>query len=401
MKILIVSQYFWPEEFRVNDLALDLIDRGNEVTVLTGNPNYPKGKFYDGYGFKFKVENYLGIKIYRVPILPRGKASGFQLAMNYLSFAINGSIFAMFFRKKFDVSLVFAISPITAVYPALVHKFLYKSKVNLWVQDLWPESVSSAGKINSTLLTKWLTKMVKQIYKSSDKVLVQSEGFIQSVEGKGVTKNQLRYIPNWAEELYSDRSKIYNEKFRQVVPKGFNVLFAGNIGEAQDFDSIIQAAELTKKYPGIKWIIIGDGRKKSWVETEITRLGLEETVFLLGRYPMEDMPSFFVHADIMLLSLKDEEIFSMTMPAKIQSYMAFGKPVVGMLNGVGAEVIRIADCGYVGNAGDYQMLAKNVIQAYQQEPDILIKKGINGKNYYNQNFSREIIIDNLVNIFQE
>lgn len=401
MKILIVSQYFWPEEFRINDLAIELTERGHEVTVLTGNPNYPKGKFYQGYGFKFAIEKYRGIKIYRVPIIARGKASGFRLAMNYLSFAINGSLFSLFHRKKYDASFVFAISPITAVYPALFHKFLYKNKVILWVQDLWPESVNSAGKLNSSFISNCLTKMVKQIYKSSDKVLVQSEGFIQSIEGKGVTKKQLEYIPNWAEDVYSDKSKIAEDKFSNKVPKGFNVLFAGNIGEAQDFDSIVQAAEITKKLPEIKWIIIGDGRKKSWVEFEITRLGLQETVFLLGRYPMEDMPSLFVHADLMLLSLKDEEIFSMTIPAKVQSYMAFGKPIVGMLNGIGADVIRKADCGYVGNAGDYTMLANNIIEAYQQDPNILIEKGINGKNYYNQNFSKKVIIDNLIRIFQE
>jgi len=401
MKILIVSQYFWPEEFRINDLAFDLVERGHEVTVLTGNPNYPQGNFYKGYGFKFTVESYCGIKIYRVPIIARGKASSFRLAMNYLSFAINGSLFALFHRKKYDASFVFAISPITAVYPALLHKFLYKTKVILWVQDLWPESVSSAGKLNSSFITKCLTKMVKQIYKSSDKVLIQSEGFIQSIEEKGVTKKQLEYIPNWAEDIYSDKSKIAEDKFRNRIPKGFNVLFAGNIGEAQDFDSIVLAAEITKKLPEIKWIIIGDGRKKSWVEFEITRLGLQETVFLLGRYPMEDMPSLFVHADLMLLSLKDEEIFSMTIPAKVQSYMAFGKPIVGMLNGIGADVIRKADCGYIGDAGDYTMLANNIIEAYQQDPNILIEKGINGKNYYNQNFSKKVIIDNIIRIFQE
>ena len=401
MKILIVSQYFWPEEFRVNDLALDLVERGHEVTVLTGNPNYPKGKFYQGYGFKFAIDNYKGVKIYRFPIIPRGNASAFRLALNYMSFAINGSLFALFFRQKFDVSLVFAISPITAVYPALVHKFLYKSKVNLWVQDLWPESVSAAGKMNSTITTRFLTKMVRQIYKSSDKVLVQSESFIPSVVEKGVTKKQLRYVPNWAEDLFCNALNVSETKHKDIIPEGFIVMFAGNIGEAQDFDSITKAALITKDIPEIKWVIVGDGRKRSWVENEVVRLGLKHTVFLLGRYPMEDMPSFFVHANIMLLSLKDEDIFSMTIPAKVQSYMAFGKPIVGMLNGIGAKVIREADCGYIANAADYTSLANNIIQAYKQEPTILSEKGINGKNYYIRNFSKKTIIDNLIQIFQE
>ena len=401
MKILIVTQYFWPEEFRINDLALDLLKRGHDVTVLTGNPNYPKGNFYKGYGFKFKTENYKGIKIYRVPIISRGNASGLRLVLNYLSFAINGSIFAMFLRKKFNVSLVFAISPITAVYPALVHKFLFKSKVNLWVQDLWPESVSAAGKMNSSFATVCLKKMVKQIYKSSDKVLVQSEAFIPSVTDKGVSKNQLRYVPNWAEDLFNSQSNILKSKYESIIPAGFRVMFAGNIGEAQDFDSIIKAAEITKDILNIKWIIVGDGRKKSWAAEEIIRLELQDTVFLMGRYPLEEMPSFFVHADIMLLSLKDEAIFSMTIPSKVQSYLAFGKPIVGMLNGIGAEVLTKAECGYVANAGDYEMLAINIVKAYNAKSEILTQKGLNGKDYYNKNFSKEVIIDNLINIFQE
>jgi len=400
MKILIVSQYFWPEEFRVNDLALDLVERGHEVTALTGNPNYPKGRFYSGYGFRYSVEYYQGIKIYRVPILPRGHSS-FTLIFNYLSFALTASFFALFHKQQYDKVFAVNFSPITAVYPAIVYKKRHNTPLFLWVQDLWPESVSAAGKINSNFVLNLLTKMVKYIYKNSDKVLVQSEAFIPSVEEKGVTKKQLGYIPNWAEDLYSNNSNVSYGKFYNIIPKGFNVMFAGNIGEAQDFDSIIKAAEITKQFPEIKWIIVGDGRKKNWVEREIIRLGLQETVFLLGRFPVEDMPSFFVHADIMLLSLKDEKIFSMTIPAKVQSYMAFGKPVVGMLNGIGADVIRKADCGYVGNAADYKVLANNIMKAYKQESSILLEKGVNGKNYYTHNFSKKVIIDNLIRIFQE
>jgi len=401
MKILIVTQYFWPEEFRINDLAFNLLARGHEVTVLTGNPNYPKGKFYKGYGFKFKVETYNGVKIYRVPIISRGNGSGFRLALNYLSFAINGSIFAIFMRKKYKVSLVFGISPITAVYPALVHKFLFRSKVNLWVQDLWPESVSAAGKMNSSFAEICLNKMVKQIYKSCDKILVQSEAFIPSVTDKGVSINKLRYVPNWAEDLFNSHSDIISLKYQKIIPNGFKVMFAGNIGEAQDFNSIIKAAELTKDILDIKWIVIGDGRKRNWLESEIVRLKLQETVFLIGRYPVEEMPGFFVHADIMLLSLKDENIFSLTIPSKIQSYLAFGKPIAGMLNGIGAEVMKKADCGYIANAGDFKMLADNIVKAYNQDSRILIQKGLNGNDYYNKYFSKKVIIDNLINIFNE
>lgn len=400
MKILIVSQYFWPEEFRVNDLALELQERGHEITVLTGNPNYPKGSFYSGYGFKYSTQFYNGIKIERIPIIPRGRNS-FTLVLNYLSYLILGSIFALFHNKQYDKIFAVNFSPITAVYPAVFYKWRQKKQLFLWVQDLWPESVSSAGKMKSKVVMSLLTKMVKHIYKNSDKVLVQSEAFIPSVKEKGVTKNQIRYMPNWAEDLYSDPSNIFNLKYENVIPIGFKIMFAGNIGEAQDFDSILKAADITKHIQEIKWIIVGDGRKKSWVEGEIIRLGLQKTVFLLGRYPVSEMPSFFVHADIMLLTLKDEDIFSMTIPSKVQSYMAFGKPIAGMLNGIGAEVIQDADCGYVAMAGDYKSLARNIILSYNLESNILQEKGMNGKHFYNHNFSKRIIIDNLMQIFQE
>lgn len=400
MNILIVTQYFWPEEFRVNDLALDLVRRGNTVTVLTGNPNYPKGNFFKGYGFKFMVENYQGIKIYRVPIIPRGN-NNFTLVLNYLSFAIMGSIFSLFHSIKYDRVFAINFSPITAVYPAIIYKKRHKTKLYLWVQDLWPESVSAAGNIKSPLVLNLLTKMVKHIYKNSDKILLQSEAFSSSVEEKGVTKKQLGYMPNWAEDLYSDKTRIKIEKFVNIIPKGFVVMFAGNIGEAQDFDSIIKAAALTKQIPEIKWLIVGDGRKRAWVETEIIRLGLQKTFFLLGRYPMEEIPSFFVHADVMLLSLKKDSIFSLTIPSKVQSYMAFGKPIIGMLNGIGSEVIRNADCGYVGLAGDHILLADNVVKAYKEESNILLDMGINGKKYYDQNFSKTIVIDRLMGVLNE
>jgi len=401
MKILIVTQYFWPEEFRINDLVINLVERGHEVTVLTGNPNYPEGKFYKGYGFKFSSEQYHGAKVYRVPIIARGNASGLRLALNYLSFAFSGSLFSMFIKKEIDVSLVFAISPITAVYPALLHKLIYKSKAHLWVQDLWPESVSAVGKMESSFSTKCLTLMVKHIYKSTDKVLVQSEAFIPSVTEKGVNLLKLRYVPNWAEDLFSDSTNVSKSKFQQLIPQGFIVMFAGNIGEAQDFDSIIKSAVLTKEYPDIKWIIVGDGRKKNWVASEILRLGLQSTVILLGRYPVTEMPHFFVHADVMLLTLKDESIFSMTIPSKVQSYMASSKPIVSMMNGIGTKVIVDANCGYVANAADYKRLAANVINAYKEDTNVLSEKGYNGKIYYNQYFSKKVIIDNLIHIFEE
>ena len=401
MRILIVSQYFWPETFRINDLVKELVERGHNVSVLTGKPNYPQGKIYKGYGlFSHNRDEYFGAKIYRVPLIPRGKGTGMQLVFNYLSYVVSASTFVAFNRKKFDVSLTFAISPITQMYPALLHKKLYGSRAYLWVQDLWPESVAAAGKMDSSSILKGLTKMVRSIYKKSDGVLVQSEAFIPSVLQKGVLPDKVHYIPNWAEDIFTKTVEKNSNKYWEIIPKGFVVMFAGNMGEAQDFDSIVNAAERTRHIHDIKWVIVGDGRKREWVETEIKKRNLSDTFFLLGRYPLEEMPYFFSLADIMLLTLKDEHIFSLTIPSKVQSYLAFGKPIASMINGIGNKVINDANCGYTANAGDADKLAENIIKAYNAPKETLVELGLNGRAYYMKEFDKGAIIDKLVRVFE-
>lgn len=402
MKILVVSQYFWPETFLINDLVTDLVKKGHEVSVLTGKPNYPKGKFYEGYSmFTRPSEEYNGAKIYRVPLIPRRRGTGLQLFMNYVSFVFFASIFILFHRKKYDVSLTFAISPIIQIYPALLHKRIYKSRSFLWLQDLWPESVTAAGKMESEIAIKCLSRMVKGIYKNTDGILVQSKAFIPSIIEKGIDEDKIHYIPNWAEDIFTVSSETGVNKFRDIVPEGFIVMFAGNIGEAQDFESIISAAEKTKHIKDIKWVIVGDGRKKKWVENEIIRKDLSDTFFLLGRYPVENMPYFFSLSDVMLLTLKDEEIFSLTIPSKVQSYLAFGKPIASMINGIGNKVIKDANCGFTAEAGDSNMLAENICNAHKMAPETLKELGKNGRKYYREEFDKSTIIEKLLNIFKE
>lgn len=402
MRILLVSQYFWPETFRINDLAIELLNRGNEVTVLTGKPNYPQGSIYKGYRFwGYEKECYKGVEIIRVPLLPRSKGSGIYLALNYLSYVFFSCLYILFHSRKYDVSLTFAISPITQVYAALLHKKLFGSRAFLWVQDLWPESVIAAGKMNSGIVYKMLTRMVKNIYRKVDGICVQSEAFNSSILDKGDYKNKISYIPNWAEDLFTDKSLLDKTRFESLIPSGFIVMFAGNIGEAQDFESVLQAAVYTKAHKNIKWVIIGDGRKKEFVAQRVKALDLCDTFFLLGRYPLKDMPDLFIHADVMLVSLKDQDIFSLTIPSKIQSYMAFEKPIVSMLNGVGNDIIREADCGYTANAGDFRTLAENIIKISSDEiKTTLSDKGKCGYRYYQQYFSKRKIIDRLIEVFQ-
>lgn len=401
MRILIVSQYFWPETFRINDLVQELIIRGYEVDVLTAKPNYPQGKFYKGYSF-FSNHNevYFGAKIFRVPIIPRGTGSGVRLALNYLSFVFFGCLFVLFKSAKYDATITFAISPITQIFPALLHKYIKKSKAFLWLQDLWPESVSSASDIKNKFVLSALGKMVKYIYKKVDKIFIQSEYFKDNLSKYNSDPTKVFYLPNWSEDVFTTAPSD-ELKYHSLFPKGFVVLFAGNIGESQDFESIINTAKiLSQKKTNIKFVIVGDGRKRAWVEHEIVKNNLQNIVFLLGRHPVEEMPNFFTHADVMLLTLKDEPIFSLTIPSKIQSYMAFGKPIIGMLNGIGSDLIVESKCGSVCPAGDYEMLATNLYEIASLSETDLIELGNNARKYYWNNFAKETVVDNLEAYFK-
>ena len=401
MRILIVSQYFWPESFIINDLVTELVKCGHDVRVLTGKPNYPNGKIYKGYSFLFyEREMYNGATVYRVPLIPRKKGKGLQLVLNYASFVIFACLFVLFHKEKYDKSLTFAISPITQIFPALLHKKLYKTRTYLWLQDLWPESVTAAGKMKSRSILKVLSLMVRDIYKKTDGILVQSESFIPSIKQKGISQDKIFYVPNWADDIFTKQIEDNDNKYRNAVPEGFIVMFAGNIGEAQDFESIIKAAERTRQIKDIKWVIIGDGRKKEWLEKEIKQKNLSKTFIILGRYPIQEMPYFYSLANIMLLTLKNEEIFSLTIPSKLQSYLACGKPVASMINGIGNNIILEAKCGIIANASDFEQLAVNIIDAYANSKYNLDQMGNNGKIYYLKEFEKSIVIKKILNIFQ-
>lgn len=402
MKILVVSQYFYPEEFKINDLVETLVKKGHEVTVLTGKPNYPKGEYFDGYEFKGVMhEEYKGARVVRVPLIKRGRGGAKNLVLNYFSFVYYANKYLKKNEIKADAIICFEISPITQAFPCITCKKRYGGKLLLWVQDLWPESVTAAGGVTNKFALGLLDKMVKHIYNKSDKLMIQSESFAESILSKGDYKNKIVYVPNWAEDLFIDRERIDKERYLGMMPEGFKVMFAGNIGAAQDFGSIIEAANLTKDVPEIKWVIVGDGRAKATAEERVKELGLQETVKFLGRHPMQEMPNFFTHADAMLVTLKDEYIFSLTIPSKVQCYMAAAKPLLTMLNGIGNKIVEESGCGLTAKAGDAQQLAVNVKKMYAMDKTDVENMGAAALNYYNDHFSKETIIENILNLINE
>ena len=398
MKILIVSQVFWPENFKINELCIELVNRGHEVSVITGKPNYPKGEFYKGFGLFTKIKShYHGAKVYRLPIIPRGKASSIILSLNYISFALIGSLFSLFHFKKYDFSLVFAVSPITSALPAIVHRILFGTKHYLWILDLWPEGVEVTGRLNSEFLRKCLHSLVKFIYSKSDCIYISSHYMEESIREKlSSSKNKLiKYMPNWAEDDFSHKN-IDQNKYKSIMPDGFKIMFAGNIGFGQDIPSIIKAAEILKKNSDIKFIVLGDGSQKEYLLRKIRELDLSATIYYLGSYPMKEMASLYYHADMMLLTLKDEVIYSYTVPGKLQGYLASKKPIAAMINGEAADIITRSKCGFVVNAGDYTSLSEKLLKISKMPQTHFDTMGKNGTAYYERTFSKEIVINSFL-----
>lgn len=397
MKILIVSQYFWPENFKINDLSLGLKDKGHDITVITGQPNYPEGKFFKGYFFsKPTFENWNGIEIYRIPTISRGSGSSVRLVLNYFSFPFFGRL--LWHRrlkgKTFDLIFICQLSPVFVALPAISMKKQLKVPIVMWVLDLWPDSVFAASNVNPFFLEKPLKAIVKYIYNFCNLILISSQSFSKSITDFGIPEERIEYFPNWAEQIFLPG---YAPELQNLpgFPQGFNILFAGNIGEAQDIETIIEAAEMLRDHKSIKWIFLGDGRKRAWLQNEIKIREMSEQILWLGRYPSNTMPYFFSQASVMLASLKKNFAFELTVPAKLQTYMASRKPVISLLSGEGNQIVQKSNCGFSVPSGDSKLLSEAVFKMSTLSKNELDHLANNGFQYYRENFDKEMLLNKL------
>ena len=401
MKILLVTQYFYPENFKGNDIAFEMQKKGHEVTVLTGIPNYPKGEFFNGYGyFKRRRETVNGVKVIRTFLIPRGNSTAIPLMVNYFTWFIFASFYAVYLAlsKKFDKIIVQQLSPVMMGLPAVVVKKIQKIPVYFWVLDLWPESLESAGGIKNKKILGFFESMVKFLYRNSDKILISSKGFKQSMLKKGNFEDKIIYFPNWAEKSINE-SKQNVEINLPKFPSGFNILFAGNVGVAQDLVNAIKAMEIVlKQNKKINFLILGDGRDRKRLEKLVLEKNIEKNIHFFGKYPIETMSYFFSKADCMFVSLKNEPIFSLSLPAKVQAYMSVGKPIISMMNGEGYNIINEADCGFAVHAEDYKDLADKILEIEKLPVIERQRLGQNGKSFYQENFVLENCISNLEKI---
>lgn len=398
MKILVVSQYFWPETFRVNEIVSELTARGHEVTVLTGRPNYPEGVLHpDFLAEPARFSRYADADVLRVPLRPRGQGS-LSLVLNYWSFVFWGCVKGprLLRGRDFDAIFVFETSPITSALPAILMKWIKRAPLSMWVLDLWPDTLQAVGMVKTERQLKAVGLLCRFIYRRCDLILGQSRAFIEPIRRWAGSGDRFRYFPQWSEEIF-DANAAPTEPASQVMAlgPGFNIVFAGNIGDAQDFPSLLRAAKLTRDREDIRWVIVGDGRAAPQVRADIERLGLSRNVVMLGRHPVERMPAFFAAADALLVSLKAEPIFAMTIPGKVQSYLAAGKPLLGMLNGEGARVIEESGAGRVVPSGDAQALARQAMELADLPAEVRARMGNSGQRYGATHFKRAALISQL------
>ncbi len=396
MKVLVLTQYFWPENFRINELVLELEKRGHEVTILTGFPNYPTGFIDSDFLRKpAKYDSFHGIDVIRVPLIPRG-SSKLQLVLNYLSFTVSAATLGALrtFKKKYDLIFVFEPSPILIGLAAIVFKRIHKIPIVFWVLDLWPETLKALGIVKNEVLYRGIGRVVSFIYKHCDLILGQSLAFLPQIK-KWSGKSDVRYFPNWVESTFdSPEFEMEGTKERNIL-KPFEIVFAGNIGEAQDFPTILKAlANLPSEFD-LRLTVIGDGRYYENLSKTVFNLNLEEKVHLLGRYPLEDMPAFFARADALLVTLKRDPISEFTIPGKLQSYLGAGKPILAMLAGEGARLVKENDCGLCCEPENAAALGDIISQIYRMTPENRDKLGANAKKLAKNSFDRNFLIDQL------
>jgi glycosyltransferase involved in cell wall biosynthesis len=400
MKILILTQYFWPESFGITALARSMHARGVEVTVLTGQPNYPGGVVFDGYAaWRVCRECFDGIEIVRVPIFPRGIKSGVRLAANYLSFIVSACFIApwMLRGRQFDAVFVYAPSPLLQALPAVWLSWLKRAPLVVWVQDLWPESLSATGFVKKKVVLDLVASAVRYIYRRSDLILIPSEGFRTPIRRLMGNADRIIYYPNaFVDESGSASLSPDLNALVEAIAEGPSVVFAGNLGTAQALETLLGAAErVAALQPDIRFFIVGSGSLSGWLASEIEKHKLAN-VFLPGRFPPQAMAPIYTAASVLLVSLRDEPIFAMTIPSKIQGYLAAGKPVIACLNGEGARIVVEAEAGIACPAGDDEALAAAVIHVCGLDDDARRKMGENGRRYADRHFGLAWLTDDLI-----
>lgn len=401
MKILIVTQYFWPEQFQINEIAPELVKRGHEVTVLCGAPNYPKGVVFEGYETAekrmAKAEEYCdrtGVRVVYVDQVPRGK-NPLQLVLNYMSFARNGRKMVSKVDSDFDVVLGYQLSPITSMYPAVEYKRLHGTPLVLYTLDIWPVSAEAMLRSKRNPLYSVVRRISKRIYGAADRILVTSRPFMDYLHwANGIDNDKMAYLPQHAGDGMLEMDLSKGEGQEALATRRVDFMFAGNLGKGQRLDVIVKAAQILGRRKDYKIHFVGDGRMRVELENMVKECGLQDNVTFYGNQKREDMPQFYKMADALLITLRGNNEVGDTMPGKLQMYMTTGKPIFGSINGAANEVIKEARCGSCVKAGDYDGLAK-LMKLYIEHSSDFEQCGQNAREYFKKHFTLDIYMDGL------
>jgi glycosyltransferase involved in cell wall biosynthesis len=399
VRVLIISQYFAPESFCINALAEALQRSGQETTVLTGQPNYPEGRIYPGYrawrGGKEVCPS--GLTIYRVPLVPRGKGSRSRLFINYLSFILTSVTFGCWRVRgmKFDIVFVYGTSPILQCLTGIFFRYVKKAPLVLWIQDLWPDSLSATGYIKNRLILSGVGAIVSWIYRRCDLLLSQSLGFVESIKARA-PEVPIVYFPNPGDVL---SGPALDSADQIQLPAGFNLLFAGNVGSVQALETIVEAAERLRHIPKANFLILGSGSRSAWLSREICLRSLQN-VSLLGRVELAVAIDAMRRSDALLVSLKDEEALNRTIPSKISTYLSAGRPIIASINGEGASVVTGSGAGIACEAENGEALAGCVLELMAMPREARDEMGAAGRRWYDNHLEINKLVQNLLGYFK-
>ena len=402
MRILVVSQYFWPESFRINELVDSLTLRGIAVDVLTGKPNYPDGDIFKGYtAAGCSTEQWRNARVSRVPLFPRGRKSGLRLALNYLSFVFSAGVFGPWLLRNArpDVILVYSPSPLLQALPALLIGRLKRIPVVIYVQDLWPESLEATGYVRSRLVLAFIERVVRFIYRRARLILASSRPFVPAIL-RFRPPGPVVYYPNSVDESFGDPDAKLKPDVPSLDGDKFSVVFAGNVGSAQAVHVIVDAAQRLRDNGTIRLVVLGSGSELEWMKREREARKLDN-LDIAGRFPVESMPYLLSRASALLVSLADRPIFAGTVPNKIQAYMAVGRPIIACMNGEGARIVSEAQAGLTVPAEDPEGLANAILKLWNMPPEERELLGKNGRAYYREHFDHEKLVSKLINYLEE
>lgn len=385
MKILVICQHYYPEPFRISDICEELVKNGHDVTVVTGTPNYPMGEVYAGYGNGAHQDEIInGVTVHRCPIHPR-KTGTLHRLWNYYSYSFKSKRYIKRLDNSFDVVFINQLSPVMMANAGIKYAKKHNKRSVLYCLDLWPASLGVGG-IKKGVVYKWFHRVSRKIYRSVDKILVSSKSFAKYFEDEFGLRDTI-YLPQYAEETFT------LDDCKKAPDENIDLMFAGNVGTAQSVETIVRAAALCKDIENLRWHVVGDGKElgacKKLAEA------LEAPVSFYGRKPLEEMPEYYAMADAMLVTMQKDPVISLTLPGKVQSYMAAGKPIIGAIDGETALIIQAADCGLCSEAEDVEALAENARKFAKREKMSL---GENARRYYDTHFKKNTFVNQLEQI---